>query len=102
MMRPDLAARAKTYLAREALLARLPDSNKLLADAKDEMKLYKEAEGYVTLGIVENLAKRLQREENQQHVPGRSSPTVVFQSETIKVSASITLSSVTQAQPKQK
>lgn len=65
----ELAARAKIYLAREAMLACSDDWQALLKDAQESMKKFKESLGNETLKNVEKLAKdRLQSEPAQDNI----------------------------------
>jgi tetratricopeptide (TPR) repeat protein len=63
----ESAARAKIYLAREAIRANLTDWPDLLKQAQDAMVNYKDSEGMASLRLVEQKAK--ERAADQQSTP---------------------------------
>jgi tetratricopeptide (TPR) repeat protein len=55
--RLDLAAQARVYLAREAIIAQTADAEQLLTEAREAMKSHRKSEGIVVLDRVETLYK---------------------------------------------
>jgi len=67
----ELSARARIYLAREAVLARSPDAGDLLGQAQKAMKPFDKVESVITLNRVIQLSQHV-RTKDHLATPGRS------------------------------